>query len=380
MKERLHKVLAHCGVGSRRECETIIEQGRVRVNGAVVTKLGTKVDPEVDKLDVDGEDVRLEEKVYYLLHKPRGYICTNQDERGRPRAIDLVRDDRRIYTVGRLDAQSEGLILLTNDGSLANVLCHPRYQVPKTYRLLVKGPVFDEQLDRIEHGVWLAEGKTGPARVRRIERMGPRSVVTVTVWEGRNRELRRVFAKVDLRVTHLTRVAIGPLTIENLAPGEYRKLDPAELAFAFERLVEGWKPVEVPPLPEPPPRDSGRGGRRSDRGFGRRQGRGAGAGEPRRLERGPWRERESFGNFRPRRQGPGGQGGPRRGPGGRYGPGRGGEPGGRYGAGPGGRYGAGPGGRGDPGGRYGAGPGGPDRRRDFRGGPRRGGPPPAPRG
>ena len=126
--ERLHKFLASSGAGSRRECETFIEQGRVSVNGKVVTKLGTKVDPVKDRVLFDGEPVKAQDRVYYLLNKPAGYICTNSDERGRPRVVDLVRDPRhRIYTVGRLDADSRGLILLTNDGDIANLICHPRY-------------------------------------------------------------------------------------------------------------------------------------------------------------------------------------------------------------------------------------------------------------
>jgi len=237
MKERLHKILAHCGVGSRRECETLILQGRVTVNGDVVTQLGTKVEPGKDELKVDGERVRLEEPVYYLLFKPRGYICTNRDDRGRPRAIDLVRgDNRRIYTVGRLDAESEGLILLTNDGNLANVVSHPSYSVEKTYRVTVKGPVEKEQLDRIEEGVWLAEGRTAPAKIHRVERAGTKTIVTITIFEGRNRELRRIFGKVGLRVGHLVRVAIGPLRSDGLRAGDYRRLEPREMAFLRARL------------------------------------------------------------------------------------------------------------------------------------------------
>ena len=141
MRERLHKYLAHCGIASRRECETLIEEGRVEVNGDVVTKLGTTIDPAADKVRVDGESVSEEKKVYYLVNKPRGYLCTNRDDHGRPRVIELVPERRRIYTVGRLDEDSEGLILLTNDGTLANVVTHPRYEVDKTYKLLVRGSV-----------------------------------------------------------------------------------------------------------------------------------------------------------------------------------------------------------------------------------------------
>ncbi len=140
------------------------------------------------------------------------------------------------------------LILLTNDGALTNIVCHPRYQVDKTYRLEVRGRIDPKQLDRIERGVWLAEGKSAPALVRRIDRRGDRSIITLSVWEGRNRELRRIFAKVALRVTRLARTAIGPLRIDGLEVGAYRRADPRELSFARERMSPDWrpKPVKVP--------------------------------------------------------------------------------------------------------------------------------------
>jgi len=164
---RLHKYLASTGAGSRRECETFIEQGRVSVNGKVVTKLGTKVDPTSDKILLDGERVAAEEKVYYILHKPAGVICTNSDERGRMRAVDVVRDEKhRVYTVGRLDAESTGLIVVTNDGAITNIICHPRYRIEKTYHVVVRGEMTREMLAQVEAGVWLSEGKASPARVR----------------------------------------------------------------------------------------------------------------------------------------------------------------------------------------------------------------------
>jgi len=242
MQERLHKVLAHCGVGSRRECELIIEQGRVAVNGSVVTKLGTKVDPAVDTLAVDGERVKPEETVYFLVNKPKGFLCTSRAQDDRPRVIDLVNDDRRLYTVGRLDEGSEGLVLLTNDGDLANIICHPRYQVDKTYRLVVRGRIHPEALDKIERGVWLPGGKSAPAQIRRVDRRGENTVVLVTMWEGRNSALRSIFAKVGLRVMQLVRTAIGPLAIEDLPVGSYRRVHPRELAFVRERMEKGWRP------------------------------------------------------------------------------------------------------------------------------------------
>ena len=251
MKERLQKILAHCGVASRRQCETLIEEGRVDVNGETVTKLGTKVDPETDRIRVDGEKVKPEAKVYYLLNKPKGYLSTNHDDFGRPRVVDLIKDHRRIYSVGRLDEHSEGLMLLTNDGSMANIVCHPRYQVDKTYKLTIKGRTTPEQLEQIEKGVWLAEGRTAPAQIRKVEPRKGSTIVTVTIWEGRNRELRRIFAKVDLRVSHLVRTAIGPLRMGDLPVGAYRKLRPQELDFVRKRMSGDFKPT---PLPRKKPR------------------------------------------------------------------------------------------------------------------------------
>jgi 23S rRNA pseudouridine2605 synthase len=265
--ERLHKVLAQCGVGSRRECEKLIEQGRVEVDGKIVTKLGTKVDPAAARIRVDGERVQPERPVYYLVHKPRGYVCTNSTAHGQPRLIDLVPEQRRIYTVGRLDEGSEGLVLLTNDGEIANAISHPRYQVDKTYRLTVRGRVAPEQLERIEKGVWLPEGKSTPAQVRRVDRHGDNTVVTVTLWEGRSRELRRIFGKVDLRVSNLLRVAIGPLQLEGMRPGAYRRLSEADLAFARERLKGDWR---APRAPRPPARRSTRPAGRPHAPRGRR--------------------------------------------------------------------------------------------------------------
>jgi 23S rRNA pseudouridine2605 synthase len=257
MVERLQKVLAQCGVGSRRECETLIEQGRVQIDGKVVTKLGTKIEPREVEIKVDGERVRLEERVYYLVNKPRGYVCTSSAVHGEQRVIDLVPDQKRIYTVGRLDAFSEGLVILTNDGGLSNIICHPRYQVDKTYRLSIQGRVDAKQLQRIEKGVWLAEGKSAPAQIRRVERHGPSTVVTVTLWEGRSRELRRIFGKVGLRVSGLTRTAIGPLHLEGMRPGGHRRLTEQDLAFARDRMRPDWKPPVPWRAGSRPPRHKG---------------------------------------------------------------------------------------------------------------------------
>ena len=235
-RERLHKFLASTGAGSRRECETFIAQGRVSVNGRTVSKMGVKVDPDRDLVLLDGERVRSESRVYYVLNKPSGYICTNSDERARPRAVDLIKDEKRIYTVGRLDADSTGLVLLTNDGGIANIVCHPRYRIEKRYQVHVRGNVNREQVAKVEAGVWLAEGRSSPATVKPIGRNPKRgeTILEMTLFEGRNREIRRVFAKVGLTVRRLQRTSIGPLELGELEPGAYRKLRAHELKFVGE--------------------------------------------------------------------------------------------------------------------------------------------------
>ena len=286
--ERLHKFLASTGAGSRRECETFIAQGRVSVNGKVVNKMGVKVDPRSDTVLLDGERVRPEDRVYYLLHKPGGFICTNSDERGRPRAVDLVKDEHRIYTVGRLDADSTGIVLLTNDGEIANVVCHPRYRIEKRYHVFVRGDVTRAQVARVEAGVWLAEGKSSPARVHPIGRNPKRgeTILEMVLYEGRNREIRRIFARVGLTVRRLQRISIGPLVLGDLPAGAHRRLTRAELVFVdeAERMYlankEAWD-AELPPA-EPRRREGFSKGRR-----GRPQGKpmrgkptGGGAGKP----------------------------------------------------------------------------------------------------
>ena len=307
--ERLHKYLASCGAGSRRECEEYIKQGRVSVNGKTVSKMGVKVVPGQDVVLFDGERMDQERKVYYMLNKPPGYICTNSDEHGRPRAMDLVPDQRhRIYTVGRLDAESEGLILLTNDGTIANIICHPRYRVEKVYRIVVRGKMTRHHGAKLEAGVWLAEGKASPARVKRAE-YDPRkdeSSLEMTLFEGRNREIRRVFAKVGLKVKKLIRSRLGPLDIGTMQRGQVAILSPADLGFVYdaERLYEAnkemWDAELPPPTRHKGPRPGGSGpkGRRSTgsapgrgpSGGGRGGGRGPARGPGRGTGRGPARE------------------------------------------------------------------------------------------
>src|SRR5712691_6523323 len=183
--ERLHKVLAHAGVGSRRQCESIIKAGRVSVDGQVVRELGTKVEPG-RRISVDDQPIQEERHVYWIVNKPRGYLCTNRDPAGRPLAIDLVPQiSQRVYTVGRLDEDSEGLLLLTNDGDLANRLMHPRYGVEKAYLVLVAGNPSAEDIQKLLHGVYLAEGHVKARQVKRLKRQGESTWMRIVLSEGR---------------------------------------------------------------------------------------------------------------------------------------------------------------------------------------------------
>jgi 23S rRNA pseudouridine2605 synthase len=226
---RLAKFLAHSGVASRRAAEELIRAGRVRVGGEVVTDPALDVD-EASAVTVDDEGVAPEPLEVHMVNKPAGVVSTAQDTHGRPTVVDLVRSSRRLYPVGRLDADTTGLILLTNDGELANRLMHPRYEVPRTYRARVKGRPDDAALRRLSDGVELDDGVTAPAKVRRV---AP-SVLELTLHEGRKHQVRRMCEAVGHPVTELERIAFGPLRLGELPPGRHRRLSAAEV----ERLRE----------------------------------------------------------------------------------------------------------------------------------------------
>ena len=223
---RLAKYLAHAGVASRRASERLIAEGRVSVGGEVVTDPARDVD-EASGVAVDGTAIaRTEETVVYVLHKPAGVVSTARDTHGRPTVVELIRSTKRLYPVGRLDADSTGLILLTNDGELANRLTHPRYGVPRTYRATVaRPPVRRPALQALREGVRLEDGPTQPARVRTL---AP-AVVEITIREGRKRQVRRMLDAVGHPVRSLQRVAFGPLRLGDLAEGRYRRLRAAEI-------------------------------------------------------------------------------------------------------------------------------------------------------
>ena len=229
--ERLHKVLAEAGLGSRRNCESLIMSGRVTLDGKRVTRMGQVVDPDKSKIFCDGEPIRKQKKVYYLLNKPKGYVCTNDESSIGFRVIDLLKSvDQRIYTIGRLDKDSEGLILLTNDGELANLLTHPRYGIEKRYRVEVKGRVSDDTLEALRQGMWFSDGKMLPTGVKVLHRRHRTSTLEIVLKEGKNREIRRILAKTGHDVISLRRVKIGHLTAEStLKPGKFRPLLKSEI-------------------------------------------------------------------------------------------------------------------------------------------------------
>src|SRR5438874_3944778 len=221
---RLVKFLAHSGVASRRSAETVIRDGRVTVGGEVVRDPARDVD-ETSAVAVDGERVAPEPLEVHMLNKPAGVVSTARDTHGRPAVTDLVESRRRLYPVGRLDADTTGLILLTNDGELANRLMHPRYEVPRVYRARVKGRPDDTALRRLRKGVELDDGVTAPAEVRRV---AP-GVLELTLHEGRKRQVRRMCEAVGHPVTELERIAFGPLRLAELRPGRHRRLTAAEV-------------------------------------------------------------------------------------------------------------------------------------------------------
>jgi len=230
--------MAAAGFGSRRACEEMILDGTVTVNGEVVSELPVMVDPARDRIVVAGKPLRSERPVYFLMNKPRGVLCTHEDPDGRKRVIDLMVGIReRVFPIGRLEAESAGLILLTNDGNLTQKLTHPRYGVPKTYRAEVAGVPGEEALEKARRGIWLSDGRTSPAKIEFIHKDRDRAILEITLREGRDRELRRVLAKLGHKVLRMTRIRMGKLSIAKLPVGAFRTLSPAEVKYLHE-LVE----------------------------------------------------------------------------------------------------------------------------------------------
>jgi 23S rRNA pseudouridine2605 synthase len=228
-RERLQKFMAAAGLGSRRRCESIIEAGRVKVNDQVAS-LGDRVDPERDLVTVDDIPLDLDiEKSYFLLNKPSGYITTVKDYRKRPTVMDLIHEEGRLFPVGRLDKDTRGLLLITNDGYLAQRLTHPSHGVEKTYTIEAEGYLTQQGLARLRKGVKLDEGTTAPAKVKVLAKKGDRCILEMTIHEGKKRQVRRMSAAVGLKVTELIRTRLGSLDLKGLEEGGYRSLTPEEV-------------------------------------------------------------------------------------------------------------------------------------------------------
>lgn len=233
--ERLQKVIAASGVASRRKAEELIKCGKVMVNGEVVREVGIKVSGN-DVVVVGGKVLQKEQKVYYLLNKPRGVVATREDDKGRKTVVDLIDTKFRIYPVGRLDYDTTGLILLTNDGEFANFMMHPKNGIEKVYVAKVKGILLGEEIKKLEKGVVLDGKMTAPAKVkvRKVNRENNTSIVSVTIHEGRNHQVKNMFLEVGHEVIKLKRERVGFLTLGNLKSGEYRVLNPKEIKQLYD--------------------------------------------------------------------------------------------------------------------------------------------------
>jgi 23S rRNA pseudouridine2605 synthase len=242
---RLQKFISECGVDSRRKAEVLIYEGHVKVNGRV-SKIGDTVNPVKDRVTIDGKLIKPnKEKIYIALNKPRGYVTTLNDEFGRKNVTDLITGiDTRLYPVGRLDKDSEGLLLLTNDGTFANALTHPSRHVAKVYRVSVNPEITEQQLLKIEQGIELDGVKTAPAKAKLIRQEKGRAVVEITLYEGKNRQLRRMCESLGLEVARLSRIAVGNVKLGGLASGEYRELEPNELKSLFKAAGLSGKKAE----------------------------------------------------------------------------------------------------------------------------------------
>jgi len=234
MRQRLQRILAASGVASRRASEELIRQGRVSVNGVPVTKLGAGADPDMDTITVDGEKIKSEKKIYLMLNKPPGYLCTSSDELGRSTVHDLIPLlSQRLFTVGRLDRDAEGLLILTNDGDFALRAAHPRAKVGKRYRVYFEGRLTAKGKKGLEHGIVLDGKRTLPARVISARRLRGGGEAIVEIREGRKRQIKRMFLAIGCPVKRLKRISIGRLALGALPAGRYRFLTPRELDMIF---------------------------------------------------------------------------------------------------------------------------------------------------
>ncbi|MBW2472358.1 MAG: rRNA pseudouridine synthase [Deltaproteobacteria bacterium] len=237
MRERLQKILAQAGIASRRKAEELIREGKVRVDGMVVTEMGVRVDPATQKIECNGRPVfSLEKKVYILLHKPAGYLSTVRDPQGRPIVSDLLPNIKeRIYPVGRLDLDTEGALLLTNDGELAQAVLHPSREVKKTYVAKIKGRPGSKKLAALSRGIELEGKKTWPAEITVLTSEKQTTTIQIIIHEGRKRQVRKMFEAVGHPVLQLKRIAYGQLALGELKPGKYRFLPPGDIKLIFKK-------------------------------------------------------------------------------------------------------------------------------------------------
>ena len=232
MEERLQKYMARCGVDTRGHCEEIIKEKRVKVNGVVIYELGCKIDPSKDEVFVDDKKISLEEeKVYYMLNKPCGYVSTVHDEKGRKTIIDLVKAPYRVYPIGRLDYDSSGLILLTNDGDVYNSVIHPRENVEKVYEVLIKGRLTPLEINKFEKGVDIGGYITKEAKLHIVEKYDDSTLTHVKIHEGKNRQIRKMYDGIGHEVISLKRISIGNINLGSLEEGTFRELNQNELKY-----------------------------------------------------------------------------------------------------------------------------------------------------
>ena len=241
-KVRVQKVLSECGFCSRRKAEEFVEQGRVKINGRKA-EIGMKINPKKDLVTVDGERVDIKPdkgNVYIMLHKPRGYVTTLKDEYDRRCVTDLLKDlNTRVYPVGRLDRNSEGLLIMTNDGEFANMLMHPKFHVPKTYRVTLHKELTDEQLISLSDGIEIDGRMTLPCDVTVLVKTPERVVIEIVLYEGRNRQIRKMFEAIGIEVVRLKRTAIGSVKLGMLKPGAFRDLTDKEIASLVNKANKG---------------------------------------------------------------------------------------------------------------------------------------------
>ncbi len=232
MEERLQKFMASCGIASRRKCEELILSGKVKVNGVIVKELGVKVNGNIDKIEYDGKVIKPEEKkVYIILNKPEGYITSVKDEKNRKTVLDIVKVKERIYPIGRLDYDSSGLLLLTNDGDIYNKIIHPRVEITKKYIAVVKGEFKKQELEKFKNGVDIGGYITAKAEIKVLKYEDDKTTVEIGIHEGKNRQIRKMCAALNHNVLALKRISIGKIKLGNLKRGEYRALTKEELNY-----------------------------------------------------------------------------------------------------------------------------------------------------